>query len=43
MGEDMGDNLAGPRRPISAFNWFESGVVILLEQRPMRSATLEDL
>jgi hypothetical protein len=30
MGEDMGDNLAGPQRPVSAFNWLESGVIILL-------------
>jgi hypothetical protein len=39
MGEDMGENMAGPRRPISAFNWFESGVIILLEQRPLRGET----
>jgi hypothetical protein len=44
MGKDMGENMVGPRRPISAFNWFESGVVILLEQRPLRGeTTLEDL
>jgi hypothetical protein len=31
MGEDMGKNMAGPRHPISALNWFEAGVVILLK------------
>jgi hypothetical protein len=25
MGKDMGENMAGPGRPISAFNWFEAG------------------
>jgi hypothetical protein len=44
MGEDMGENMAGPQCPVSAFNWFESGVIILLEQRPLHGEmTLEDL
>jgi hypothetical protein len=31
MGKDMGKNMAGPQRPVSALNWFEAGIVILLE------------